>query len=89
MNGFQFSSIVCTQFVIFDVEDADDFDITIKLGVIYEVNKMTDCGQTIDENWNPLVNYQMSLPNASNKYNNMYYNPLKGTVISVQSTSLC
>ena len=52
------------------------------------MSKVTDCGQTIDESWNSLVNYQMTILRAPNKHNNLYQSPLKDTVISLQSMTL-
>ena len=49
---------------------------------------MTDCGQTIDKSWNSLVKYQMAITCAPKKHSNLYQNPLKGTVISLQSITL-
>ena len=56
--------------------------------MIYEANKMTDCGQTMNESWNSLVNYQVAIPSAPNNHNNMYQNSLKSAVISLQSMTL-
>ena len=44
-------------------------------------NNMTDCGQTMDKSRNSLVKYQMAMPSAPNKDNNLYQSPLKGTAI--------
>ena len=51
------------------------------------MSKVLDCRQTMDESQNPLVNYQMAIPYAPNKHNNIYESQLKGTVISLQSIS--
>ena len=47
---------------------------------MYEVNNITDFGQTKDKNFNPLVRYLSNVPTyyASNKHNNLWSRPFKG-----------
>lgn len=52
------------------------------------MSKVTGGGQTMDERGNSSVNHQMAKPSAPDKHNDLYQSLLKGTVISLQNTSL-